>query len=372
MAAADILLCEDTRTTAKLLERYGIRTRLMAYHEHNAAKVRPAILRSLGEGQAIALVSDAGMPLVSDPGYRLVADCVAHAIPVTAIPGASAVLTALALSGLPTDRFVFLGFLPTKSGERKKLLNEFMGVKASLIAFESPHRIVDALGDVADVLGNRRVAVSRELTKLHEEVLRGTATEVQAILRRARLGEGRDHPGRLRRRNRVRHRRAMQILNRPLMRRLKACPPPKPRRISPNALIWPRRISMPASWRAKMSRSREKAEKRGHVAEFVALMYLRLKGYRLLAQRFKSPQGEVDLIMRRRDVTAFIEVKARGSRDRGVEAVTITQSRRISAAARFWMARDRISNRNFCRFDIVVVSPYLLPHHIENAFPGDG
>ena len=128
---------------------------------------------------------------------------------------------------------------------------------------------------------------------------------------------------------------------------------------------------MPASWRARMSRSRAKAEAHGHFAEFVALMYLRLKGYRLLAQRFKSPQGEVDLIMRRRDVTAFIEVKARSTRDHGVEAVTTTQSRRISAAARFWMARDKISNQNFCRFDIVVVSPYLLPHHIENAFPGD-
>ena len=182
MAAADILLCEDTRTTAKLLERYGIRNRLMAYHEHNAAKVRPAILRALREGQAIALVSDAGMPLVSDPGYRLVADCVSNAIPVTAIPGASAVLTALALSGLPTDRFAFLGFLPTKSGERKKLLTEFMNVKATLIAFESPHRIVDALADLAIVLNNRRVAVSRELTKLHEEVLRGTALEVHGIL----------------------------------------------------------------------------------------------------------------------------------------------------------------------------------------------
>jgi 16S rRNA (cytidine1402-2'-O)-methyltransferase len=182
MAAADILLCEDTRTTAKLLERYGIRTRLMAYHEHNAAKVRPAIMRALGEGQAIALVSDAGMPLVSDPGYRLVADCVANAIPVTAIPGASAVLTALALSGLPTDRFSFLGFLPTKTVERKKLLTEFMNVKSTLIVFESPHRIVDALADVANVLNNRRVAVSRELTKLHEEILRGTALEVQEIL----------------------------------------------------------------------------------------------------------------------------------------------------------------------------------------------
>lgn len=120
-----------------------------------------------------------------------------------------------------------------------------------------------------------------------------------------------------------------------------------------------------------MSRARAKAEKRGHIAEFVALTYLRLKGYRLLAQRYKSHHGEIDLIMRRKDVTAFIEVKARGSRDHGVEAVTTTQSRRIAAAARFWMARDRKSNSNFCRFDIVVVSPYLLPLHIENAFPGD-
>ena len=128
---------------------------------------------------------------------------------------------------------------------------------------------------------------------------------------------------------------------------------------------------MPASWREKMTRSRAQAESHGHFAELIALTYLRLKGYRLLAQRFKTPQGEVDLIMRRGDVTAFIEVKARSSRDHGVEAVTITQSKRISAAARFWMARDKISNRNFCRFDIVVVSPYLLPHHIENAFPGD-
>jgi putative endonuclease len=120
-----------------------------------------------------------------------------------------------------------------------------------------------------------------------------------------------------------------------------------------------------------MSRSRAKAEKHGHFAELVAVMYLRLKGYRLLAQRFKSPQGEIDLIMRRRDVTAFIEVKARGSRDHGVDAVTTTQSKRIAAAARFWMARDKVSNRNFCRFDIVVVNAYFWPHHIENAFPGD-
>jgi putative endonuclease len=120
-----------------------------------------------------------------------------------------------------------------------------------------------------------------------------------------------------------------------------------------------------------MSRARAKAERRGHFAELIAIMYLRLKGYRLLAMRYKTPQGEVDLVMRRRDVTAFIEVKARRSRDDGVTAVTNTQSRRIAAAARFWMARDRIANSNFCRFDIVVVNAYFLPHHIENAFPGD-
>ena len=183
MAAVDVLLCEDTRTTGKLLARYAIRTRLMPYHEHNAERVRPAILKALGEGQAYALVSDAGMPLVSDPGYRLVGDCVGHNIPVTAIPGASAGLTALALSGLPTDRFTFMGFLPAKSGERRKILGEFAGVKSTLVAFESPHRIIEALVDVAATLGNRPVAVSRELTKLHEEVLRGTALEIHDILK---------------------------------------------------------------------------------------------------------------------------------------------------------------------------------------------
>ena len=120
-----------------------------------------------------------------------------------------------------------------------------------------------------------------------------------------------------------------------------------------------------------MNSKRAAAERRGRIAEFVALFYLRLKGYRLLARRFKAHTGEIDLVMRRRDVTAFIEVKARASRDLGVEAVTVNQSKRIAAAARLWMSRDAQATRDFCRFDIVVVSPYQLPHHIENAFSGD-
>jgi 16S rRNA (cytidine1402-2'-O)-methyltransferase len=182
LAAADTILCEDTRTSGKLMERFAIRTRLAPYHEHNAQKVRPEILERLSQGAAIALISDAGMPLVSDPGYRLVTEAVALGIPVTACPGPSAVLTGLALSGLPTDRFLFAGFVPQKQGERKRLLAEFARLKATLVFFESPHRIVETLHALAQALPGRSVAVTRELTKLHEEVLRGTAEEIAAQL----------------------------------------------------------------------------------------------------------------------------------------------------------------------------------------------
>lgn len=182
LAAVDTVFCEDTRTSGKLMERYAIRTRLSSYHEHNAQKIRPAILERLKQGAAIALISDAGMPLVSDPGYRLVKEAAEQGIPVTACPGASAVLTGLALSGLPTDRFTFAGFVPQKPGERKRTFAEFEKLRATLIFFESPHRIVETLKDLAVALPGRAVAVTRELTKLHEEVLRGTASEIAAAL----------------------------------------------------------------------------------------------------------------------------------------------------------------------------------------------
>jgi 16S rRNA (cytidine1402-2'-O)-methyltransferase len=182
LAAADTVLCEDTRTSGKLMERFAIKTRLSPYHEHNAQKVRPAILERLQQGAAIALISDAGMPLVSDPGYRLVKDAVALGLPVTACPGPSAVLTGLALSGLPTDRFLFAGFVPQKQGERKRLFAEFEKLKVTLIFFESPHRIVETLQDLGLALPGREIAVTRELTKLHEEVLRGSAQEIAETL----------------------------------------------------------------------------------------------------------------------------------------------------------------------------------------------
>jgi 16S rRNA (cytidine1402-2'-O)-methyltransferase len=191
LAAAETVLCEDTRTSGKLMERFAIRTKLSPYHEHNAQKARPHILERLQQGATIALISDAGMPLVSDPGYRLVKEAVELGIPVTACPGPSAVLTGLALSGLPTDRFLFAGFVPQKQGERRRLFAEFEKLRATLIFFESPHRIIETLHDLATALPGRAVAVTRELTKLHEEVLRGQAQEiaVQLAARAAVKGE---------------------------------------------------------------------------------------------------------------------------------------------------------------------------------------
>jgi 16S rRNA (cytidine1402-2'-O)-methyltransferase len=173
LAGADVIACEDTRVTRKLTERYGITTPLTPYHEHNAAEARPKILARLAEGQAVALVSDAGTPLISDPGYKLARDASDAGFTVTALPGASSVLVGLSLSGLPTDRFFFEGFLPPKQVARQKRIAEIATIPATLVLFETGPRVAEALADLAAGLGARDAAICRELTKLHEEVRRG-------------------------------------------------------------------------------------------------------------------------------------------------------------------------------------------------------
>jgi 16S rRNA (cytidine1402-2'-O)-methyltransferase len=174
LAGADLIACEDTRVTRKLLDRYGIRTPLTPYHDHNAAEARPKLLRRLGEGAALVLVSDAGTPLVSDPGYKLVRAVQDAGHNVTALPGASAVLAALAVAGLPTDQFLFAGFLPPKAGARRARIAELARIPATLVLFETGSRIAATLADLATGLGPQRdAALCRELTKLHEEVRRG-------------------------------------------------------------------------------------------------------------------------------------------------------------------------------------------------------
>ena len=179
--AADTVLCEDTRVTSRLFAIHGISTKLSPYHEHNARAVRPGILDRLEDGARIALVSDAGTPLVSDPGYRLVAEAAARGLAVYPVPGASAVLAGLSVSGLPTDRFLFCGFLPPKTGARTKALGEMTGVTASLVFLETGPRLASALRDMASVLGgDRPAAVCRELTIKFEETRRGTLADLAA------------------------------------------------------------------------------------------------------------------------------------------------------------------------------------------------
>lgn len=178
---ADLVACEDSRVTGPFLKRYGIRATLFPYHEHNAAKVRPQLLRKLQQGAVVALVSDAGTPLISDPGYKLVRDCIAAGLHVTALPGASAILAGLSLSGLPSDRFLFAGFPPAKAAARDRWLAELKPLHATLVVLESAQRLPESLAAMAAQLGAaREAAMTRELTKKFEEVRRGTLAELAA------------------------------------------------------------------------------------------------------------------------------------------------------------------------------------------------
>ena len=178
LAQVDVIYCEDTRHSRTLLAHFCITRPTRPYHEHNAARERPRVLAELAAGKSVGLISDAGTPLISDPGYKLVREAIEAGFPVTAIPGPSAPLAALVSAGLATDAFLFAGFLPPRRSARKTRLEELKAVPATLVFFEAPSRLADSLGDIADVLGDREAAVARELTKLHEEMRRGTPAEL--------------------------------------------------------------------------------------------------------------------------------------------------------------------------------------------------
>jgi 16S rRNA (cytidine1402-2'-O)-methyltransferase len=180
LARADLIAAEDTRHSRKLLTHFGVARELTPYHEHNAAKERPQLISRIKAGQSVALISDAGTPLISDPGYKLVREALDQDLMVTSIPGASATLAALTMSGLPTDTFLFAGFLPPKSGPRKTRLEQLRDVPATLVYFEASSRLTKTLADMAQILGPRESAVAKELTKLHETLARGTLDELAA------------------------------------------------------------------------------------------------------------------------------------------------------------------------------------------------
>ncbi|MEG9883169.1 MAG: 16S rRNA (cytidine(1402)-2'-O)-methyltransferase [Hyphomicrobiales bacterium] len=175
LKSADCVICEDTRVTRKLLSHYGILTPLLSYREHNAARVRPAILSRLDSGEAIALVTDAGTPLISDPGYKLIRSARQAGIPLWAVPGASAVTAALSISGIPGNHFLFAGFPPARGMARRNTLQQLMVMQTSIVLYEAPHRLTNLLGLLANIAPERTVTVARELTKSHEELMSGSA-----------------------------------------------------------------------------------------------------------------------------------------------------------------------------------------------------
>lgn len=178
LARADLIYCEDTRHSRKLFSHFGVAGEVHAYHDHNAVRERPRILARIGAGQSVALVSDAGTPLISDPGHKLAREALAAGFAVISLPGASAALAALTSSGLPTDRFFFEGFLPPKRGARRKRLEALSGIPATIVFFEAPSRLEAMLKDAGDIMGAREAAIAKELTKLHESVSRGTFAEL--------------------------------------------------------------------------------------------------------------------------------------------------------------------------------------------------
>jgi 16S rRNA (cytidine1402-2'-O)-methyltransferase len=187
---ADLIACEDTRQTQKLLQHYGIHKEMVSYHAHNELTRAAELVIKLEQGTQVAVVSDAGTPVISDPGHHLVTLCLRHHIPVIPIPGPSAVVAALAASGLATEEFLFVGFLPSRAGARRKALENLKAEPRTIVLYEAPHRLVETLADAAAVMGPRPAVVARELTKIHEEFLRGTLTELcEAARKRAPRGE---------------------------------------------------------------------------------------------------------------------------------------------------------------------------------------
>jgi len=181
LKAVDVIAAEDTRHTRKLLSRFGISTSLLAYHDHNEDRAASAVVERIEGGQDVALVSDAGTPLVADPGYRLVTACAERGIEIVTVPGPCALVAALSIAGLPPHPFYFVGYLPRKGGQRRTRLSSLAEMPCTVICYESPHRIASTLRDMRDVLGDRRAVVARELTKVHEEVLRGTLAELAEL-----------------------------------------------------------------------------------------------------------------------------------------------------------------------------------------------
>ena len=365
----DRIACEDTRQSGALFAHYGIKKPLFSYHDHNADKVKPRLLAMLAAGERIALVCDAGMPLIADPGFKLVRACRKAGHAVTVVPGANAALTALAGSGLPTDHFYFAGFLPPKQAARKKAIEALENVPATLVFYEAPQRLAETLIDLEKTLGGGRpAAVARELTKLFEETKSGTLTELashyrlhdvkgEIVILVAPAGKtgilDSDRGSRRSAERKSAHAKPAGC------RYGRQCRDggQKGRSLCTGALA--------ARERRQMKKTNHRT---GLAAEALCRVALRLKGYGIVASRYRSPLGEIDIVAKRGNYVALIEVKARSSRAAAAEAVGPRQRQRLQRAALDFLARHPYLNAHYLRFDVMLVAPWRWPVHIRDAW----
>jgi 16S rRNA (cytidine1402-2'-O)-methyltransferase len=360
LAGADLILCEDTRHSAKLLQHFAISTPRQPLHEHNErARIAP-LLELLRAGQALALISDAGTPLLSDPGFPLVRAARDAGLPVHAVPGPSALLAALGTAGLPTDRFTFVGFLPPKSGQRASRLSTLSNALETLVFYESPRRLGPTLAAMAEAFGpDREAAVALELTKRFERLERGTLGELST------LHAGGDTKGEA----------VILVAGRtePAVAEdwpaaLDAALGEMPLRAAVETVA--ARFGLKRKEVYDAALARKSAEREGRRAEALAGWFLRLKGYRIIAERVRTPLGEIDLVARRFGTTVFVEVKTRRRAASHEEVLHAVNGGRIVRAAAIFVSRNPWLADQPMRFDVISLAPGGWPRHFVNAFEG--
>ena len=354
LRAVSGIVCEDTRVTKILLRHYAIDKPLTVYHDQSHERVRTRLLERLGQGETLALVSDSGTPLISDPGYKLVRECLSEGIKVHVVPGVSAALAGLCLSGLPTDRFLFVGFLPTKG--RAAAIADLKNYPCTLIVYESIQRISELLQELRAVMGEREIVLARELTKLYEEVRRGRIedlaqeSQVFSVFKGevvAIIGpESRSTD--------------LEEIDRELDTLFA-----QGKSVRQAVSEVSGKYSKSVAYRRALGRQ---AYRRGRRGEQLASWFLRIKGYQIIATNLATPYGEIDLIVKRGSILAVVEVKVRSDPAAAGEALLSRQRRRLIQAANFFLRRRPEFNTYAIRFDAILFRPWRWPEHLQNAF----
>ena len=364
---ADVIACEDTRVSKKLFSLLGLslQKKFITYHDHNEEEKAQEITDIIAGGKAVALISDAGSPLISDPGYKLVRKCREQNVNVTAIPGACAVITALQLSGLPTNRFMFAGFIPNKEKAREDLFNELKNIDTTLIFYETAPRLIKTLEKGAEIFGNREIAVARELTKIHEETLTGSFSDIIASFSQTEpKGEFVVMIAPPDNKENIFSSEAVADLLREKMQSVSLKSAVK--EVAQISGLNKNEV-YDLALRIKMT-----SYKNGKLAEFMARIFMRLHGFSIITANFVTGRGknagEIDFIARKKRLIVFVEVKHRKTLDAAACSITEQQKKRIIRGAQSFLQKNPQFSGFDYRFDAVLVFPPFHVKHIKNAW----